>query len=306
MKKYFLLWAFLGLTVLAGCKKDALDEETIEVPNPGGGSQPPITPPPVVVPPAGSDNENESLFLGNPSQATANPNIPNNYLLDELYYAVSYSDAKKTANWVSWHVQSTDVGSTPRQDDFRANPNLPAGWVKVTELDYTGSGFDRGHLCPSSDRTSSFAANSSTFLMTNMIPQAPTNNQVVWANLESYCRTLVDQGNELYIIAGTHGEGGTGNNGYMTHINRGSYTITVPGYVWKTILVLPQGTDDLNRIDDRTRIITVLIPNENSVSNNWRNYRVSVDELETLTGYDFFSKVPQSIQDAIEAVVDNL
>lgn len=300
MKHYFLLCLTAGALLFSSCKKDALDTEPeLEVPeNPNPPTPPPPPPPPV------NHAENESLHLGNPSNAAVDVNMPTNYLLDEGYYALSYHRDRAIPNWVSWHVQSSDIGTAPRQDDFRGNLRLPVGWYRVETNSYTGSGFDRGHMCPSSDRTLTIQANSSTFLMTNMIPQAPTNNQVVWANLESYCRTLVDQGNELYIIAGTAGSGGTGNNGFATTIDNGR--ITVPAYVWKTILVLPAGTDDKNRIESRTRVISVLIPNDNAVSNNWRTFRVSADELETLTGYDFFSAVPQSIQDVIEAVVDTL
>jgi endonuclease G len=302
MKKHFLLWLIAsGVLILSGCKKDALDTEP-EIEIPEVPTTPPVVTPPVT-PPA-TYNENESLYLGNPSNAVTDINTPGNYLMDETYYALSYNESKGIANWVSWHVHSDDIGSVPRQDDFRANPRIPSGWYSPNELSYSGSGFDRGHMCPSSDRTATYAANSSTFLMTNMIPQAPVNNQVVWANLESYCRSLVDQGSELYIIAGGSGSGGVGNNGSASTIDNGN--ITVPAYVWKTILVIPTGTDDLDRIGERTRIISVLIPNDNSVSNNWRNYRVSVDELETLTGFDFFSRVPQNIQDVIEAAVDNL
>ncbi len=295
-----MLWLMAGTLLLVGCKKDALDTEP-DPTNPNGPITPPVTPP--TTPPV-TYNENESLYLGNPSNAVTNENNFSNYLLDEGYYALSYHRDRGIANWVSWHVQQSDIGAAPRQDDFRANPRLPASWYKPDNFSYSGFGFDRGHICPSSDRTSTIQANSSTFLMTNMIPQAPVNNQVVWANLESYCRTLVDQGNELYIIAGGTGAGGTGNNGFASTIDNGR--ITVPSHVWKTILVLPQGSSDSSRIDERTRVISVLIPNENTVSNNWRTYRVSVNDLETLTGYDFFSKVPQVIQNVIEAAVDNL
>lgn len=83
-----------------------------------------------------------------------------------------------TPNWVAWHLQSEDMGSAPRQDDFRSDNTLPSAWYRVVSTSYSGSGFDRGHNCPSADRTSTIAANSSTFYMTNMIPQAPTLNQV--------------------------------------------------------------------------------------------------------------------------------
>src|ERR1044071_1714298 len=114
----------------------------------------------------------EHLTMGNPSNAVTDTAQPNNYLLDKTQYAVGYSRDKGRPNWVSWHLDSTWMGSTPRQDDFRADTTLPAGWYRVTATDYTGSGFDRGHHTPSADRTNTVASNSATFLMSNMMPQS--------------------------------------------------------------------------------------------------------------------------------------
>ena len=127
-----------------------------------------------------------------------------------------------------------------------------------------------------------------------MIPQAPTNNQQTWANLESYCRTLANSGNELYIISG-----GYGNSGFIANGN-----VAIPTTTWKVIMVLPSGTNDVSRVTTSTRLIAVSVPNNNSVVSDWRQYRVSVDSVESLTGYDFFSNVSPSIQSVIESVID--
>ena len=142
-----------------------------------------------------------NMALGNPSGATTSTSNANNYLMTKTQYTMSYNNSKKTCNWVSWHLSSAWIGSAARQDDFRADATLPSSWVKVGGTDYSGSGFDRGHMCPSADRTGSTTDNSATFLMTNMIPQAPKNNQITWANLENYCRALVGAGNELSMIS---------------------------------------------------------------------------------------------------------
>ena len=119
----------------------------------------------------------EHLTLGNPSGTTADPTQPTNYLLYKPQYALSYHRDRGIPNWVSWHLSTDWRGSAARKDDFRPDATLPAGWYQVKSTSYTGSGFDRGHLCPSADRTSTVADNSATFLMTNMMPQAPRNNQ---------------------------------------------------------------------------------------------------------------------------------
>jgi len=245
----------------------------------------------------------ENLVMGNPSGAVADASYYWNYLMTKTQYTLSYHRDRGTPNWVSWHLDPTWLGSTARQDDFRADATLPAGWYQVQGTSYSGSGFDRGHNCPSADRTYSVTDNSATFLMTNMIPQAPTNNQQTWAGLENYCRTLVNQGNELYIIAGSYGTGGTGTNGTFNTINNGH--VTVPNRIWKVIVVLPQGTNDLARVTTSTRVIAINTPNTNSISTSWATYRTSVDAIESATGYNLLSNVSSSIQSVIESRVDN-
>lgn len=247
--------------------------------------------------------DNTHLMLGNPSGATTSTSNANNYLMQKTQYVLSYNRSKATPNWVSWYVGPTWLGTTARQDDFRADNTLPLGWYRVGASSYSGSGFDRGHNCPSADRTSSVANNSATFLMTNMIPQAPNNNQQTWGNLEDYTRSLVNSGNEVYVVMGVYGTGGTGSNGAYSTINNGN--ITVPSNVWKVIVVLPQGSNDLSRITTSTRVIAVNTPNNNSVSSSWGSYRTTVNAIEQATGYDIMSNVPVAIQNVIEAAVDN-
>jgi hypothetical protein len=179
---------------------------------------------------------------------------------------------------------------------------LPDGWYQVNETSFSGSGFDRGHMTPSADRTFTYQENADTFLMTNMVPQAPDNNQVTWEGLESYARTLVNAGNELYIISGGYGQGGTGRNGFAMTVDGGR--VVVPAYTWKVILVLPNGDNDVSRVNTSTRTIAVIMPNAQGLDPDWHKFIVSVDEVEALTGYNFFSNVPEDIQNVIEANAD--
>jgi endonuclease G len=236
------------------------------------------------------------LTLGNPSGAVANTAAFDNYLMIKPQFAMAYHRDRGTPNWVSWHLDSSWLGSTPRQDDFRADTTLPAGWYRVLGTDYSGSGYDRGHMTPSADRTLTVADNSSTFLMTNMIPQLPANNQGPWASLETYCRTLAGSGNELYIVSGPYGTQGTIASGH----------VTVPSQTWKVIIVLASGTNDAARVTTSTRVIAVVMPNSGAINSDWRTYRVSVDQVEALTGYDFFANAPDAAENLIEALVDNL
>lgn len=251
-------------------------------------------------------SSSEHLVMGNPSNAVTNVNQPANYLLEKPQYAVSYNRDLGRPNWVSWHLSSNWIGSVARQNDFRNDTTLPAGWYQVQATDYSGSGFDRGHHCPSGDRTNTVADNSATFLMSNMMPQSPDNNQGPWEALETYCRTLVSQGNELYIVAGGSGSGGQGSNGGTTYTVANGH-VGVPFQTWKVILVLPNASgNDVSRVTTSTRTIAVIMPNIQGIrTNDWKTYRVSVDQVEALTGYNFFSNVSTSIQSVIESRVDN-
>lgn len=248
----------------------------------------------VNAPPAGEDH----MLLGNPSNATPDVANENNYLMSKPQYSLSYNRSRATINWSSWRLDSTWIGSAPRQDDFRPDPALPSGWYQVMDNDYSGSGYDRGHMVPSGDRTRSIPDNSATFLMTNMVPQLAANNQGAWEDFETYLRTLAQAGQEIYIVSGVYGSIGTIANG----------RVTVPQYTWKVALVLPNGTNDLQRITKSTRTIAILMPNFPPLNINatWRQYRVSVNEVENLTGFNFFNNVPKMTQEIIERRKDRL
>ncbi len=257
-----------------------------------------LEPPPLVI------YDNDHMYFGNPSNAEFSLSSMNNYLMRKDYNALSYSSDRGTANWVSWHLFANDLGSVPRQDDFREDGTLPGGWYRVQDISYSSTGFDRGHNTPSGDRTNTVEANSATFLMTNIIPQAPYHNQIVWTGMEDSLRRLVNLGNELYIIMGNYGTGGTGNNGFATTIDAGR--VTVPANIWKIAIILPNGDNDSSRVTNNTRVIAVDIPNTNTLFSNWKNYRTSVDAIEAATGYDFITKLPASLQAVLEARIDNL
>ncbi len=246
----------------------------------------------------------DHLALGNPSNARADETEKDNYLMVISQYATSYNSIKGHANWTSWQLDNNWLGQTTRQDNFRSNPALPASWYRVTQNDYSGSGFDRGHICPSADRTKSVEDNSATFLMTNMMPQSPRNNQQTWASLEEYTRSLISPTFEAYIIAGGYGTGGTGSNGTYNSLQNGK--INVPARTWKIIVLIPLGNNDATRVNSGTRVIAVDMPNNQSIDTDWRVYRTSVDAIENATGFDFLSNVPQNIQNIIEAKIDNM
>jgi endonuclease G len=249
-------------------------------------------------------NDNNHLLLGNPSDAQPCMVLVNNYLIDRTYYVASYNSQRGTPNWVSWHLDANDLGKTNRTDNFREDPELPGNFYHVAGTDYISSGFDRGHNCPSGDRTNNTNANESTFLMSNMIPQAPRNNKRAWAGFEEYTRnTLVRRGNECYIIMGNYGTGGTGSKGKVKTIDQGK--VTVPARIWKVVVVIPAGNNDLERLSSSdVTIVAIDTPNNNkTVDNNWRKYITSVKAIEDSTGYHLLSNLPKKVQFVLKSKV---
>ena len=248
--------------------------------------------------------ENLSLYFGNPTDATVEVKNAKNYLVEKVQFSMSYNSEKLIPNWVMWHLAGGDVGSAERGNDFRPDETLPKDFyaVKKADYQYMKYGFDRGHVCPSADRTSSAKDNSETFLMTNMIPQSPNCNRNVWKNLEAYERSLALSGNELYIIAGPYGKGGTSDRGSFKSIKlKNGQQIEVPSHCWKIIMILPEGKNDVSRVNEDTKVLAAFIPNDQEcASKTWDAYITNVDYIEEKTSYDFFAILEDSIEDAIE------
>lgn len=236
--------------------------------------------------------EAKKIYLapGNPSNAAENPD---NFLLAGSAYAASYNNRKGIANWVAWRLTKTDMGDADRQNDFRPDNRLPAGFVPVEPGDYISSGYERGHLCPSADRLATAAFNSETFLMTNIAPQAHGLNSGPWEKLERYSRSMARRDANLYIIAGQYGSKG-----------KIGGRITIPAGFWKVIVVIENG-GDISSADANTRVIAVDMPNENGIeTRNWREFSVTVRSIEEKTGYDLLSNLPRKLQDQLETRVD--
>lgn len=260
-------------------------------------------------PPAGAPGAavTPNLVLGNPSNARESFTSPDNFLMDKGFFVLSYNNALGRPNWVSWTVTLSDLGNAPRKQVFDPDATLPPGFTQVTTHDYSGSGFDRGHMCPHSDRAASEQMSFATFVMTNIIPQAPNVNRKAWEQLESYGRELVSREHDrLYIISGPAGEGGNGSRGFAASIGHGK--VRVPAACWKIIVAVPdQGIDDPSAIDASSRVISVLMPNDqDKVGEEWAGFRVSPAAIEQETGYHFFDRLSPQVADALRQKVDDL
>lgn len=239
------------------------------------------------------------MQLGNPSGATADTNNHTHFLIVRSIEAMDYNDTLGQPNWASWNLTSADspTNGVTRQNSFAADTNLPTSFHRVAANEYMYSGYDRGHLCNSEDRTASTNDNNMTFLMSNMMPQAPDNNEVTWSGFEAYCRALANAGNELLIISGPSGFNGA-------KINTNGY-ISIPQYVWKIAVVVPLGAGTAtNRITATNRVIAIKVPNTNGVLSAWQNYITSANQIQVDTGLTFFTALSPTIAAALRAKVD--
>jgi endonuclease G len=162
-------------------------------------------------------------------------------------------------------------------------------------------------MCPAADRSSDMEALKATFVMTNLVPQSPDNNRKGWEQFESYCRSLVkeDEDKELYIVSGPHGQGGTGEKGFKDVLpdnpDEHNPPIVVPDHTWKVVMVLNRG----GKPESDTRLIAVNVPNDQTVSEAWARYRVSVRVIEQMTGYTFFDRADPNIIGPLKDQVDS-
>ena len=282
--------AILIVGAIVGCRNWQEKTETPRpTPKPKRTSRPPISPP---VSNQKTSNEG-NLLLGNPSDAGQNSN---NFLLDRPVFSLAYNRANGGPNWVAWHTDSSNLGNLDRSDNFAPDPDLPSD-SQIRPTDYRGSGYDRGHVCPSGDRTASQNDNSATFYMSNMLPQTGALNRNVWADLENYVRDQVRNGNEAYQVAGGGGSAG---------LIKGK--INIPQICWKVVVFLPVGNGDLRRIDARTRVVAVGMPNvedKRLETGDWRAYLTSVDKIESAVKLDLLSNLPNAIEKRLEAQVDS-
>lgn len=251
--------------------------------------------------------ENYPLYLGIPSNSSKNIKNITDYLIERPQYSLSYNKNKLTPNWVAWHLDRNSIKQNiSRQNDYKEDNKIPESWYKVKENDYQYSTyeFDKGHMCPSADKTNTIKNNSSTFYMSNMVPQSTENNQKTWRMVEEFIRNNeINNGKEAYIVSGPLGIGGESSKGFFEYIKikDGIHKITVPHSTWKIALFLDEGTNDLKRINQNTKILAINVPNNTDCdNNNWQDYIISTDELEKLTNFDFFSNIPDKIENYIE------
>lgn len=234
----------------------------------------------------------DELQFGTPTDATP----ADDYVVNRATFASSWSAALGQPTWVAYNLEATHRDPVAdRCDCFVHDPELPASFPVITSADYDGSSYSRGHMTMSADRTRGGLDNATTFYFSNIIPQTSQNNGGPWLALEQDLGALArNQNKEIFIFAGGAAYSGTLNN---------AGRVAIPTRTWKLAVILDrnEGIADVASAGD-VEIIAVDMPNTTSaLSGDWNAYRVSVDHIEALTGYDFLSALPDGIEQIVEA-----
>ncbi|WP_437679714.1 DNA/RNA non-specific endonuclease [Sorangium sp. So ce131] len=227
------------------------------------------------------------------------------HLMMKPQYALSYNRSRNVANWVAWRLDAASFGDAPRhRGKFLADSALPDGWYRVQHDDYTGSGFDRGHMVRSEERTRTPEDNKATFLLTNILPQRHDLNAGPWLALEEACQELAQkQRRALFLVAGGLFDG----RGRVATLGDGvaGKGVAVPEAFFKIVVVLEPGQGAAD-VGPSTRVIAVIMPNRTGIlDEGWGQYRTTVDDIERRAGYDFLTAVPEAVQRVIEARADS-
>ncbi len=201
-------------------------------------------------------------------------------------YTLSYNEDAEQPSWVAYELTKDEVlGGGTREDSFKEDPSVITG--SATLADYKGSGYDRGHMAPAADFKWSSEAMSDTFFLSNMSPQAPSFNRGIWADLEAAVRTMAYDNDEVYVVTGPVLTDGP----YETI---GKNKVAVPKRYYKVIL---------DYKDPDIKAIGFVLPNEGS-SEPLSSFAMSVDDVEEITGIDFFPRLPDDQEDIIESQYD--
>ncbi|GMO59011.1 MAG: hypothetical protein Ta2A_04720 [Treponemataceae bacterium] len=208
-------------------------------------------------------------------------------------FAFCYRPSYGESEWVAYTLNAKKLTvAVNRQGSFKADPSVPGG--TATTQDYTNSGYDRGHLAPAADMRYSEDAMRESFFMSNIAPQLPHFNRVSWAALEAAVRELAGTSETVWIVTGP-----VLNKTDFKRIGK-TVQIAVPEYFYKVILA-DKGRDAAsgkNRFTTRA----YLMPNIAGVL-SFDNYACSIDEVEKMTDMDFFSRLPDELENALEATV---
>ena len=210
----------------------------------------------------------------------------NEIILRRKAYTASYNPTTKIPNWVAWHLTSAHTsGSNQRRGiEFQEDPDVPS--PRANTLDYMQSGYDRGHMCPAGDNKWDALAMEQSFLLTNICPQNHNLNVGDWNGMEQQCRWWAKEYGDIYIVCGPILFN-------QKHKTIGKDKVVVPEAFFKVVLCLK----------DTPKAIGFIYRNAQG-GRPWGDYVNTVDQVERITGYDFFPLLPDDIETKVEGHAD--
>lgn len=204
-------------------------------------------------------------------------------LVRRIGYTLSYNEPHEQAAWVAYPLTAEQIrGDEERDNVFMNDPIVKSG--SAVTADYTKSGYDRGHLAPAADFRSSFQLMKETFYMSNISPQEPQFNRGIWSDLERMVRVWAQKYDKVYVVTGPVLRPRLPKIGRINQVS-------VPEYFYKVILYAEP---------PYVKGIAFLLKNEAS-EQPLSTFVVSIDEVEKLTGIDFFPRLPDEIERVVEA-----
>ena len=225
------------------------------------------------------------------------------YLVNTYYdgtnrnYTHLYDKETYTSLWTSYHLNSTHMGSESRPNSWSFSPNISTSLqVDLTDRSYNDD-YSRGHLIPNASRNGNRAMQLQTFYVTNSVPQIQNNfNGGIWQNLEAALQNI-GRGEEIYIVTGVaFNKVGESKTITYTTAKDDTKQVPVPNYFYKVVLKVEKSGNSVTS----AKAIGFWFEHK-TYSDSYANYAVSVDQIETWTGFDFFVNLPDSVENSAEA-----
>ncbi len=213
------------------------------------------------------------------------PTSTTNQIVHHEGYSLSYSELHEQAEWVAYELKKAHLSKTNfKRPYFEIDEAVKTGAAHWKN--YKNSGYDRGHLCPAGDRRYSQAAHDETFLTSNISPQKHDFNSGIWNKLEQKTRYWANKYDGVFVVTG-----GILKKGLKTI---GEEQVSIPEQFFKVLIDTNSG---------KTKMIAFLMPHKDSKRPLYE-FVVPVDDIEVLTGIDFFLELDDTIENELEASMD--
>lgn len=228
-----------------------------------------------------------------------------------ICFALEWDNDLIANRWTCYQLhKGNNVQNVGREDSFKEDGELPSN-SRSTLSDYQGSGFSRGHLCPSGDRRGSSAQQALTYYLSNMQPQYQSHNGSQWANLEGDVRTWsnMDTCDTLYVVKAATIENviinGTTKSGLKSV--KCNDRLPVPEYFYMALLAYSKSSEDCGDgvYHGTFHAIGIWTYHYNDSSEKQNAEYITIDELEARTGIDFFCNLPDNIENEVESTLQN-